>query len=117
MEKASTLKSPVLFLEVAFPWPWHITIMACILIHGMPIFTPILAACLKDIGQLQAAIKMYEQAVQCDGNFDIALANLANAVKDAGRVNDAISYYKRAVKVNPEFAEAVCDCECFELRV
>jgi tetratricopeptide (TPR) repeat protein len=51
---------------------------------------------------------MYEQAVQCDGNFDIALANLANAVKDAGRVNDAIAYYKRAVKVNPEFAEAVC---------
>ncbi|KAJ5115434.1 hypothetical protein NUU61_001193 [Penicillium alfredii] len=67
-----------------------------------------LGSLLKDIGQLQAAIKMYEQAVQCDGNFDIALANLANAVKDAGRVNDAISYYKRAVKVNPEFAEAVC---------
>ncbi|GLI78531.1 hypothetical protein PoHVEF18_006849 [Penicillium ochrochloron] len=67
-----------------------------------------LGSLLKDIGQLQAAIKMYEQAVQCDGNFDIALANLANAVKDAGRVNDAISYYKRAVKVNPDFAEAVC---------
>lgn len=67
-----------------------------------------LGSLLKDIGQLQAAIKMYEQAVQCDGNFDIALANLANAVKDAGKVNDAISYYKRAVKVNPEFAEAVC---------
>ncbi|PYH82926.1 UDP-N-acetylglucosaminyltransferase [Aspergillus uvarum CBS 121591] len=67
-----------------------------------------LGSLLKDIGQLQAAIRMYEQAVQCDGNFDIALANLANAVKDAGRVNDAIVYYKRAVKVNPEFAEAVC---------
>ncbi|KAL4907531.1 hypothetical protein BDW74DRAFT_125706 [Aspergillus multicolor] len=67
-----------------------------------------LGSLLKDIGQLQAAIRMYEQAVQCDSNFDIALANLANAVKDAGRVNDAISYYKRAVKVNPEFAEAVC---------
>ncbi|EPS28061.1 putative UDP-GlcNAc: peptide beta-N-acetylglucosaminyltransferase [Penicillium oxalicum 114-2] len=67
-----------------------------------------LGSLLKDIGQLQAAIKMYEQAVQCDGNFDIALANLANAVKDAGRVNDAIAYYKRAVKVNPDFAEAVC---------
>ncbi|KAJ6144179.1 hypothetical protein N7470_008074 [Penicillium chermesinum] len=67
-----------------------------------------LGSLLKDIGQLQAAIKMYEQAVQCDGNFDIALANLANAVKDAGKVNDAISYYRRAVKVNPEFAEAVC---------
>ncbi|KAJ5787966.1 Tetratricopeptide-like helical [Penicillium paradoxum] len=67
-----------------------------------------LGSLLKDIGQLHAAIKMYEQAVHCDGNFDIALANLANAVKDSGRVNDAITYYKRAVKVNPEFAEAVC---------
>jgi len=67
-----------------------------------------LGSLLKDIGQLQAAIKMYEQAVLCDGNFDIALANLANAVKDAGRINDAIGYYKRAVRVNPEFAEAVC---------
>ncbi|KAJ5542554.1 Tetratricopeptide-like helical [Penicillium sp. DV-2018c] len=67
-----------------------------------------LGSLLKDIGQLHAAIKMYEQAVLCDGNFDIALANLANAVKDSGKVNDAIVYYRRAVKVNPEFAEAVC---------
>ncbi|KAE8145349.1 glycosyl transferase family 41-domain-containing protein [Aspergillus avenaceus] len=67
-----------------------------------------LGSLLKDIGQLHAAIRMYELAVHHDNNFDIALANLANAVKDAGRVNEAITYYKRAVKVNPEFAEAVC---------
>ena len=67
-----------------------------------------LGSLLKDIGQLSAAIKMYEQAVACDANFDIALANLANAVKDQGRIGDAIIYYKRAVSVNPDFAEAVC---------
>ncbi|MCJ1405403.1 hypothetical protein MMC11_008631 [Xylographa trunciseda] len=67
-----------------------------------------LGSLLKDIGQLSAAIKMYEQAVACDGNFDIALANLANAVKDQGRISDAIGYYKRAVNSNPDFAEAVC---------
>ncbi len=67
-----------------------------------------LGSLLKDIGQLRAAIKMYEQAVKCDPNFDIALANLANAVKDQGMVADAIGYYKRAVQANPEFAEAVC---------
>jgi tetratricopeptide (TPR) repeat protein len=67
-----------------------------------------LGSLLKDIGQLKAAIKMYEQAVKCDPNFDIALANLANAVKDQGMVADAIGYYKRAVQANPEFAEAVC---------
>ncbi|EPS40477.1 hypothetical protein H072_5666 [Dactylellina haptotyla CBS 200.50] len=67
-----------------------------------------LGSLLKDMGQLPAAIKMYEQAVECDGRFDIALANLANAVKDQGHVADAIRYYKRAVDVNPDFAEAVC---------
>lgn len=67
-----------------------------------------LGSLLKDIGQLNAAIKMYERAVSCDGNFDIALANLANAVKDQGRVAEAIRYYQRAVKANPDFAEAVC---------
>ena len=67
-----------------------------------------LGSLFKDIGQLQAAIKMYEKAVECDGNFDIALANLANAVKDQGRVSDAIVYYRRAVNSNPDFAEAVC---------
>ncbi|KAK6540521.1 hypothetical protein TWF694_009312 [Orbilia ellipsospora] len=67
-----------------------------------------LGSLLKDMGQLPAAIKMYEQAVECDGRFDIALANLANAVKDQGHVADAIRYYKRAVEVNPDFAEAVC---------
>ncbi|KAF4447694.1 hypothetical protein F53441_8805 [Fusarium austroafricanum] len=67
-----------------------------------------LGSLLKDIGQLDLAIQMYEQAVSCDGTFDIALTNLANAVKDRGRINDAITYYKRAVSSNPEFAEAVC---------
>ena len=67
-----------------------------------------LGSLFKDIGQLNAAIKMYEKAVNCDGNFDIALANLANAVKDQGRISDAIDYYKRAVTANPDFAEAVC---------
>lgn len=67
-----------------------------------------LGSLLKDIGQLSAAIKMYEKAVSCDENFDIALANLANAVKDQGRIDDAIRYYRRAVNSNPDFAEAVC---------
>lgn len=67
-----------------------------------------LGSLFKDIGQLNAAIKMYEKAVDCDGSFDIALANLANAVKDQGKVSDAITYYKRAVQSNPDFAEAVC---------
>lgn len=67
-----------------------------------------LGSLLKDIGQLDHAINMYEKAVHCDQGFDIALANLANAVKDKGRIADAIFYYRKAVKSSPDFAEAVC---------
>ena len=67
-----------------------------------------LGSLMKDIGQLNAAIKMYESAVSCDSTFDIALANLANAVKDRGQTSDAIEYYRRAVAASPDFAEAVC---------
>ncbi|PHH83864.1 hypothetical protein CDD83_2901 [Cordyceps sp. RAO-2017] len=67
-----------------------------------------LGSLLKDIGQLDLAIQLYERAVSCDGTFDIALTNLANAVKDKGRINEAITYYRRAVRSNPNFAEAVC---------
>lgn len=67
-----------------------------------------LGSLLKDVGQVSAAVKMYEHAVQCEGDFDIALANLANALKDQGRMSDAIKFYQRAVKANPDFAEAVC---------
>ncbi|KAG6015314.1 hypothetical protein E4U43_005441 [Claviceps pusilla] len=67
-----------------------------------------LGSLLKDIGQLDLAIQMYERAVLCDGLFDIALTNLANAVKDKGRINEAIIYYQRAVNANPGFAEAIC---------
>lgn len=67
-----------------------------------------LGSLFKDIGQLSAAIRMYEKAVDCDAKFDIALANLANAVKDKGDIGEAIKYYYRAVTSNPDFAEAVC---------
>ncbi|KAF1730907.1 putative UDP-N-acetylglucosamine--peptide N-acetylglucosaminyltransferase SEC [Beauveria bassiana] len=67
-----------------------------------------LGSLLKDVGQLDLAIQMYQRAVVCDGTFDIALTNLANAVKDKGRISEAIGYYRRAVAANPGFAEAVC---------
>ncbi|EJP63936.1 tetratricopeptide-like protein [Beauveria bassiana ARSEF 2860] len=60
-----------------------------------------LGSLLKDVGQLDLAIQMYQRAVVCDGTFDIALTNLANAVKDKGRISEAIGYYRRAVAANP----------------
>ena len=67
-----------------------------------------LGSLLKDMGQLNEAVAMYEKAVECNPKFDVALANLGNAVKDLGKVQDSIQWYLRAVEINPNFSEAVC---------
>ncbi|KAF9580373.1 hypothetical protein BGW38_003014, partial [Lunasporangiospora selenospora] len=67
-----------------------------------------LGSLLKDMGQLNEAVAMYEKAVECNPRFDVALANLGNAVKDLGKVQDSIQWYLRAVEINPNFSEAVC---------
>ncbi|KAG0292102.1 hypothetical protein BGZ98_002727 [Dissophora globulifera] len=67
-----------------------------------------LGSLLKDMGQLNEAVAMYEKAVECNPRFDVALANLGNAVKDLGKVQESIQWYLRAVEINPNFSEAVC---------
>ncbi|KAF9917473.1 hypothetical protein FBU30_000740 [Linnemannia zychae] len=67
-----------------------------------------LGSLLKDMGQLNEAVAMYEKAVECNPKFDVALANLGNAVKDLGKVQESIQWYLRAVDINPNFSEAVC---------
>ncbi|KAF9163245.1 hypothetical protein BGX20_001387 [Mortierella sp. AD010] len=67
-----------------------------------------LGSLLKDMGQLNEAVSMYEKAVECNPKFDVALANLGNAVKDLGKVQESIQWYLRAVEINPNFSEAVC---------
>ncbi|KAA1063951.1 hypothetical protein PGT21_008298 [Puccinia graminis f. sp. tritici] len=58
--------------------------------------------------QLPQAVSMYKKAVQCNPNFDVGLANLANAIKDMGRVQESVQWYVRTVSINPNFPEAVC---------
>lgn len=67
-----------------------------------------LGSLLKDMGNINEAIRMYEKAVECNPKFDVALANLGNALKDSGRTQDSIQWYMRAVEINPDFIEAVC---------
>ncbi|KAG0229282.1 hypothetical protein BGW41_003075 [Actinomortierella wolfii] len=67
-----------------------------------------LGSLLKDMGQLNEAVAMYEKAVECNPRFDVALANLGNAIKDLGKVQESVQWYLRAVEINPNFSEAVC---------
>lgn len=62
---------------------------------------------LRDLGRPKEAILMYQKAVDCQPQFNIALTNLASALRDQGQVDQAISYYRRAVNCSPNFVEAV----------
>ncbi|KAG0146104.1 hypothetical protein CROQUDRAFT_133301 [Cronartium quercuum f. sp. fusiforme G11] len=60
------------------------------------------------MSQLVKAVEMYEQAVECNPNFGVALANLANAVKELGQVQESVQWYVQAVHENLNFLETVC---------
>lgn len=62
---------------------------------------------LRDQGKPKEAILMYQKAVECDPNFNIALTNLASALRDQGQIDQTIHYYRRAVQCSPGFIEAV----------
>lgn len=62
---------------------------------------------LREQGKLKDAILMYQKAVECDPNFNIALTNLASALRDQGQIDQTIHYYRRAVQCSPDFIEAV----------
>lgn len=66
-----------------------------------------LGSLLREQGKAQAAINMYQKAVECNPTFNIALTNLASALRDQGRIDETIKYYRRAVDVAPDFVEAV----------
>ncbi|CAO3632045.1 unnamed protein product [Cunninghamella echinulata] len=67
-----------------------------------------LGSLLKDMGNLQEAVRMYEKAIEINPQFDVALANLGNTLKDMGKVQDSIQWYQRAVQINPSFIDAIC---------
>lgn len=62
---------------------------------------------LREQGKPKEAIIMYQKAVECDPNFNIALTNLASALRDQGEIDQTIHYYRRAVECAPGFIEAV----------
>ncbi|NDJ17746.1 tetratricopeptide repeat protein [Myxacorys almedinensis A] len=61
---------------------------------------------LKDKGDLQNAVALYQQALQIDPTFSVGYYNLGMTLKAMGRLTDAIAQYKRAIALNPNYAEA-----------
>lgn len=58
-------------------------------------------------GQLQEAIKQYEEALRLKPDYAEAHNNLGVALSHLpGRENDAVLHFRRALQVNPRYAEA-----------
>jgi len=58
------------------------------------------------MGDVENAIKEYNQAIQCDPNYACAYYNLGNAYIKKGDFTSAVREYTRAIKYDPSDAEA-----------
>jgi tetratricopeptide (TPR) repeat protein len=68
-----------------------------------------LGAVLEHIGQTQAAMGHYEEALRLKPDLADAHLNLGNALLQSGRVQEAIGHYEQALRINPHLAEAHYD--------
>ena len=62
--------------------------------------------CYKALGQLDTAVKFYQQALVIEPGNASTHNNLANLFKKLGQLNTAIKHYEQAIKIKPDYAEA-----------
>jgi tetratricopeptide (TPR) repeat protein len=60
---------------------------------------------LQKSGQLDDAIRLYQEAINERPQFAEALLNLGHALKAQGRNEEAKSYWRQAINVKPELAK------------
>jgi predicted TPR repeat methyltransferase len=58
------------------------------------------------MGDLDAAVKSYQQALKIKPDYADAYSNMGNALKEKGDLDAAIDSYKKALKINPNYADA-----------
>ena len=71
-----------------------------------PLLYNISAACYQALGQLDAAVKCYEQALAIQPDFAEAHSNLGVTLKDLGQLDAAVKCYEQALAIQPDYAEA-----------
>jgi tetratricopeptide (TPR) repeat protein len=60
---------------------------------------------LQGSGQVQEAIRHYEQALRLDPDLADAHVNLGMALMQTGRIQEAIGHYEQALRITPDFAK------------
>jgi tetratricopeptide (TPR) repeat protein len=70
-----------------------------------PLLYNISGACYQALGQLDAAVNRYEQALAIKPDFAEAHNNLGNTLKELGQLDDAIKSFEKTLTIKPDFAE------------
>ena len=60
---------------------------------------------LRDKGQVDEAIRQYQEAIRLKPDFAEARYNLGNALLGKGQVDEAIRQYQEAIRLKPDYAE------------
>jgi tetratricopeptide (TPR) repeat protein len=79
------------------------------LIKGYPsniLLYNISGTCCARLGQLDAAIKSYEQALAIKPNYAEAHSNLGVTLNNLGQLEEAVKSYDKALAIKPDYAEA-----------
>ena len=71
-----------------------------------PILFNIIGACYKSLGQLDAALKMFEIAVTINPNYAEAFYNLGVVARGQDDFNLAIKSYQSAISIQPNYPDA-----------
>jgi protein O-GlcNAc transferase len=71
-----------------------------------PILFNIKGACHAGLGQLDVAVKNYEEAISIQPDYAKAHFNLAGSLHDLGQLEAAVKSYKKTLKIAPDYAEA-----------
>ena len=63
-------------------------------------------ACYAGLGQLDVAIKNYEDAIAIKPDYAKAHFNLAGSLHDLGQMDAAVQSYEKTIEIEPDYAEA-----------
>lgn len=71
---------------------------------------------LKEMGDVQGAIRCYSRAININPAFADAHSNLASIHKDTGNITEAVASYRTALKLKPDFPDAFCNlAHCLQI--
>jgi len=73
---------------------------------NVPLLYNISGSCYKALGQWEAAVKHYEQALTIKPSYAEVHSNLGVTLKELGQLERAVKHYEQALAIKPDYAEA-----------